>query len=142
MPKLGPVTPGPDPVDPFKGQAPSIGVVSANEVSVSQPVAPKIGVVAPRHSKVVSVAPVQQTPIGVVQPAYAPPPPPPPAAPPVGLVQDETPVYPPVAPAEKPNLGTVVDLSITPPRSQAEEVELPESPVSVPNVIDPFAPKE
>jgi hypothetical protein len=142
MPKLGTVTPGPDPVDPFKGPAPSIGVVSSNEVSVAPPAAPKIGVVPPRNSKVVSVAPVQQVPIGVVQPAYAPPPPPPPAAPAVGLVTDQTPVYPAPPPSEKPNLGTVVDLSITPPRSQAEEVELPESPVSTPNVVDPFAPKE
>lgn len=142
MPKLGPVTPGPDPVDPFKGPAPSIGVVSSNEVSVVPAAVPKIGVVAPRYSKVVSVAPAVQTPIGVVQPAYAPPAPPPPAAPSVGLVTDQTPVYPPPATPEKPNLGTVVDLSITPPRSQAEEVELPESPVSTPNVVDPFAPKE
>ena len=113
MPRLGPVPPAPPPIDPFKNAAPApLGVVPSAQVSAVQIAAPKIGVANLRPSQVVSVAPEAQVPIGVVRPAIAAPPPPPAAPAPLGTVQDETPVYPPVAQAPKPSLGTIVDLSI------------------------------
>ncbi len=146
MPKLGVVPQVPDPVDPFKNQAPpSIGVVPTTEVSVSAP-APKnqkLGAIAPKAGPVYSVQPgsVAVPQVGVVPPAISASTPAPAAPPqPVGTVVDETPVYPPAAMPEKPNLGTVQDLSITPPPPPSEEEIQPL--ISVPNVIDPFAPKE
>jgi hypothetical protein len=146
MPKLGVVPQVPDPVDPFKNQAPPpIGVVPTTEVSVQAP-APKnlkLGAITPKPGPVYSVRPgsaaIPQ--VGVVPPAVSPSTPPPAAPPqPVGTVVDETPVYPLPAAPEKPNLGTVKDLSITPPPPPSEEENQPL--ISVPNVVDPFAPKE
>lgn len=143
MPKLGPVTPGPAPVDPFKGGTPApIGVVSVNQVSAVQPAAPKLGAVPNKGTKVFSVQPEAQVPIGVVRPAVAPPPPPPAGPAPLGAITDETPVYPPVAPPVKPQLGTIVDQSITPPQPVDDSIE-PAPPItSQPVVVDPLAPKE
>jgi hypothetical protein len=146
MPKLGVVPQGPDPVDPFKNQAPpGVGVVPTTEVSVSVP-APKsvkLGAVVQRPSQVISVDPKVETgpPVGVVPPVVSPSAPAAAAAPkPVGTVTDQTPIYPPPPEPEKPNLGTVKDLSITPLPPPSDE-EVPPL-INVPNVVDPFAPKE
>ena len=145
MGKLSPVPPAPEPVDPFKQQGPPpLGVVTSSEVSAVPEKAPKIGVVYQRPSQVVSVAPEVQVPIGVVRPAVAPPPPTPPwlRPSPLGAVQDETPVYPPVAPAVPPPLGTIEDKSITPPPPVDDSLEPPPPVATQPVIVDPFQKEE
>lgn len=140
MPKLGVVRPESAPIDPFKNQAPpTLGVVPSAQVTVPAPQeAPKIGVLNKRPSQVVSVAPPPPETIGMVAPAYTPPPAPVGGPPPVGVAADQAPVYPPPAPPVKPNLGTVVDLSVTPPAPLADETIGVQPAASQPVVVDPF----
>lgn len=138
-PKLGPVPPTPEPVDPFKKQGPPpLGVVTTSEVSAVPEKGPKIGVVHQRPSQVVSVMPAVPEGLGTVAPAMGPTPPPPPGPAPLGKLTDETPVYPPAQPAAKPALGTIVDLAITPPPPQDDSLEPPAPAATQPVVIDPF----
>lgn len=141
MPKLGAVTPGPEPINPFKNAAPSaIGVVAESVVNVpaSQP-PPKLGVINQVPSPVVTVGMKPAETIGTVAPSITPAPAPLPSAPPVGVAQAEPlPLFsPPTGP--KPNLGASVDVSVTPVRQNAEEEVLPPPPIAhQPVVIDPF----
>lgn len=143
MAKLGPVPPAPAPVDPFKNQAPpSIGVVPTNEVTAPemQPAQPKIGVVSKRPTVVISAPPPPAAAgLGPVAPPINLAPAVSPAPPPVGIARDETPVYPPPPPEKKPQLGTIRDISITPPKPPEDEIiGTPPPAVSQPVVIDPF----
>lgn len=143
MAKLGPVPAAPAPIDPFKNQAPPlVGVVPTNEVTApAQQVAqPKLGVVTKRPSVVVNVpAPDQAVQLGPVAPAVNPAPAAPAAPVPVGVVKDQTPVYPPPAPEKKPDLGTIRDISITPPKQPDDEIiGGPPPAVSQPVIVDPW----
>lgn len=145
MAKLGPVAPVPPPIDPFKQQgAPGLGVVTTNEVTAAPERAPKLGVVYQRPSQVVDVPVATPETLGIVNPAVAPPPPTPPwlRPSPLGVVADETPVYPPVALPPKPALGTIVDRAITPPAPVDDSMDPPPPVASQPVVVDPFEPKE
>lgn len=140
MPKLGVVQPESAPIDPFKNQPPpTLGVVPSAQVTVPAPQeAPKIGVLNKRPSQVVSVAPPPEATIGMVAPAYTPEPAPVEGPPPVGVAKDEAPVYPTPPPLVKPNLGAVVDLSVTPAAPPSDETIGVQPAASQPVVVDPF----